>query len=124
MPPARITELLHEVNRATGFASAFTNLRTGERCEAAATARGPIDRGNERPPPTIPAIGRDGGPTSQKSTPIWRSSLELTIFGFTASRRCHGFFCTAPEYPIPAPVSSATTLSRLTSRFTAPPMAR
>ena len=24
-----ITELLHEVNRATGFASAFTNLRTG-----------------------------------------------------------------------------------------------
>ena len=33
MPPARITELLHEVNRTTGFASAFTNLRTGERCE-------------------------------------------------------------------------------------------
>ena len=33
MPPARITELLHEVNRATGFASAFTNLRTGERCD-------------------------------------------------------------------------------------------
>ena len=33
MPRVRITELLHEVNRATGFASAFTNLRTGERCE-------------------------------------------------------------------------------------------
>ncbi len=33
MPPVRITELLHEVNRATGFASAFTNLRTGERCD-------------------------------------------------------------------------------------------
>ena len=33
MPPARITELLHEVNRATDFASAFTNLRTGERCD-------------------------------------------------------------------------------------------
>jgi TnpA family transposase len=33
MPPARITELLHEVNQAVGFASAFTNLRTGERCE-------------------------------------------------------------------------------------------
>ena len=33
MPPARITELLHEVNRVTGFASAFTNLRTGEHCE-------------------------------------------------------------------------------------------
>ena len=33
MPSARITELLHEVNRATGFASAFTNLRTGERCD-------------------------------------------------------------------------------------------
>ena len=33
MPPARITELLHEVNRATGFASAFTNLRTGECCD-------------------------------------------------------------------------------------------
>ena len=33
MPPARITELLHEVNRVTGFASAFTNLRTGERCD-------------------------------------------------------------------------------------------
>jgi len=30
MPRVRITELLHEVNRATGFASAFTNLRTGE----------------------------------------------------------------------------------------------
>jgi hypothetical protein len=33
MPRVRITELLHEVNRATGFVSAFTNLRTGERCE-------------------------------------------------------------------------------------------
>lgn len=33
MPSVRITELLHEVNEATGFASAFTNLRTGERCE-------------------------------------------------------------------------------------------
>ena len=33
MPPARITELLHEVNRVTDFASAFTNLRTGERCD-------------------------------------------------------------------------------------------
>ena len=33
MPRVRITELLHEVNRATGFASAFSNLRTGEQCE-------------------------------------------------------------------------------------------
>lgn len=33
MPRVRVTELLHEVNRATGFASAFTNLRTGERCD-------------------------------------------------------------------------------------------
>jgi Tn3 transposase DDE domain len=33
MPRVRITELLHEVNRTTGFASAFTNLRTGERCD-------------------------------------------------------------------------------------------
>jgi TnpA family transposase len=33
MPRVRVTELLHEVNRATGFASAFTNLRTGEQCE-------------------------------------------------------------------------------------------
>jgi TnpA family transposase len=33
LPPARITELLHEVARATGFAPAFTNLRTGERCD-------------------------------------------------------------------------------------------
>jgi hypothetical protein len=33
MPRVRITELLHEVNRATGFVSAFTNLRTGERCD-------------------------------------------------------------------------------------------
>lgn len=33
MPRVRITELLHEVNRATGFASAFANLRTGERCD-------------------------------------------------------------------------------------------
>jgi len=33
MPQVRITELLHEVNQATGFASAFTNLRTGERCD-------------------------------------------------------------------------------------------
>lgn len=33
MPRVRITELLHEVNRATDFASAFTNLRTGERCD-------------------------------------------------------------------------------------------
>ena len=33
MPPVRITELLHEVGCATGFVSAFTNLRTGERCD-------------------------------------------------------------------------------------------
>jgi TnpA family transposase len=33
MPRVRITELLHEVSRATGFASAFANLRTGERCD-------------------------------------------------------------------------------------------
>jgi hypothetical protein len=33
MPRVRITEVLHEVNRATGFTSAFTNLRTGEKCE-------------------------------------------------------------------------------------------
>ena len=33
MPAVRITEVLHEVSRATGFAQAFTNLRTGERCE-------------------------------------------------------------------------------------------
>jgi hypothetical protein len=33
IPRVRITELLHEVNRATGFASAFTNLRTGEKSE-------------------------------------------------------------------------------------------
>jgi TnpA family transposase len=32
MPPIRITELLHEVARETGFLSAFTNLRTGEQC--------------------------------------------------------------------------------------------
>jgi TnpA family transposase len=34
LPRVRITELLHEVNRATGFAAAFTNLRTGETCDA------------------------------------------------------------------------------------------
>jgi TnpA family transposase len=33
LPRVRITELLHEVNRATGFAAAFTNLRTGEVCD-------------------------------------------------------------------------------------------
>ena len=33
MPAVRITEVLHDVSRATGFAQAFTNLRTGERCE-------------------------------------------------------------------------------------------
>lgn len=32
LPRVRITELLHEVNRATGFAAAFANLRTGESC--------------------------------------------------------------------------------------------
>jgi hypothetical protein len=32
LPRARITEILHETNRATRFADAFTNLRTGERC--------------------------------------------------------------------------------------------
>jgi TnpA family transposase len=37
MPPVRITELLHDVDRATGFASAFTNLRTGERCDDEST---------------------------------------------------------------------------------------
>jgi hypothetical protein len=33
MPAARITEVLHDVARATGFVAAFTNLRTGEYCE-------------------------------------------------------------------------------------------
>ncbi len=33
LPRARITEILHETNRATGFATAFTNLRTGEVCD-------------------------------------------------------------------------------------------
>lgn len=33
LPAARITEVLHDVSRTTGFAQAFTNLRTGERCE-------------------------------------------------------------------------------------------
>jgi TnpA family transposase len=33
LPRARITEVLHEVARATGFPAAFTNLRTGEACE-------------------------------------------------------------------------------------------
>lgn len=32
MPRIRITELLHEVARGTGFLPAFTNLRTGEPC--------------------------------------------------------------------------------------------
>ncbi|GCA52888.1 tn3 transposase DDE domain protein [Sinorhizobium sp. KGO-5] len=32
MPRIRITELLHEVARETGFMAAFTNLRTGECC--------------------------------------------------------------------------------------------
>lgn len=32
LPRVRITELLHEVARDTGFLSAFTNLRTGEAC--------------------------------------------------------------------------------------------
>lgn len=32
MPKIRITELLHEVARDTGFLAAFTNLRTGEQC--------------------------------------------------------------------------------------------
>ena len=34
LPPVRITEILHEVAQSTGFASAFTNLRTGEPCES------------------------------------------------------------------------------------------
>jgi TnpA family transposase len=33
LPQARITEVMHEVSGATGLAAAFTNLRTGERCE-------------------------------------------------------------------------------------------
>ena len=33
LPPVRITELLHEVSRRTGFSTAFTNLRTGESCD-------------------------------------------------------------------------------------------
>ena len=32
LPSVRITEVLHEVNRTTGFSAAFTNLRTGEPC--------------------------------------------------------------------------------------------
>jgi hypothetical protein len=34
LPSVRITEVLHEVNRTTGFSAAFINLRTGEPCES------------------------------------------------------------------------------------------
>ncbi len=37
MSAARITEVLHDVARATGFVAAFTNLRTGEYCENEST---------------------------------------------------------------------------------------
>jgi len=33
LPSVRITEVLHDVNRTTGFSAAFTNLRTGEPCD-------------------------------------------------------------------------------------------
>ena len=33
LPAVRITEVLHEVNRRTGFSAVFTNLRTGETCD-------------------------------------------------------------------------------------------
>jgi TnpA family transposase len=33
LPQALITEVMHEVSGATGLGAAFTNLRTGERCE-------------------------------------------------------------------------------------------
>jgi hypothetical protein len=33
LPGVRITEVLHEVSRETGFSAAFTNLRTGEACD-------------------------------------------------------------------------------------------
>src|SRR3984893_15195943 len=33
LPGVRITEVLHEVSRETGFSTAFTNLRTGEACD-------------------------------------------------------------------------------------------
>ena len=33
LPGVRITEVLHEVSRETGFSAAFTNLRTGETCD-------------------------------------------------------------------------------------------
>src|SRR3546814_11653537 len=42
MPRIRITELLHEVARETGFLAAFTNLRTGAPCP----------NENALPPPT------------------------------------------------------------------------
>lgn len=34
LPRVRITEIMHEVSRATGLAATFTNLRTGERCDS------------------------------------------------------------------------------------------
>jgi hypothetical protein len=33
LPGVRITEVLHEVSRETGFSAAFTNLHTGETCD-------------------------------------------------------------------------------------------
>jgi TnpA family transposase len=33
LPAVRITEVLHEVSRRTGFSAAFSNLRTGEACD-------------------------------------------------------------------------------------------
>ena len=49
LPRVRITELLHEVNRETGFAAAFTNLRTGETCDGAHGQRVTVsDSGHDR----------------------------------------------------------------------------
>ena len=53
MPRVRITELLHEVNRATSFVAAFTNLRTG----SAATRRTRCSPRSWRMPPISASVG-------------------------------------------------------------------
>ena len=74
MPRVRITELLHETNRATGFATAFTNLRTGECCdeENALLAAILADATNLGLGRMVSMAPRFSSKVAPENSPVWR----------------------------------------------------
>jgi len=112
MPRIRVTELLHEVARGTGFLSAFTNFRTGETCpnENALLAAMPPTwawPAWPRPVRASPATSWCGRPTPTfATTPTRPPSLGSS----THTMHCRSPPCGATA-PRPAPTDNSSALA-------------